>query len=288
MPGQNTSGTPNTEDYTLGRGRIFAAPIDATTGRPLGYRFLGNAPAVTSNISTETLEHQASTGGLKNTDKEIVISVTPTLNFTLDEINAENLKSFFLGESNYEYVNVAAAGFAQYEMIAPADFEGGRSYDIVNSLGELAMGVQGTDLTVVAGGTTLVLNTDYTFDYEEGVATQSEMGQIFFIADSPAVIAAKAANEGIDVTLAANGAAKDIELIDGLKTTGETLAILFIQENPASADAKLRFEFHSVNVKPDGDFSGIGDDWSTLQYTGKMEKNSKLGGKILSIKRLAA
>ena len=34
MPGPNTTGLPQTEDYNLGRGIIYLATINATTGKP--------------------------------------------------------------------------------------------------------------------------------------------------------------------------------------------------------------------------------------------------------------
>ena len=74
MPGVNTTGVPNTNDYNLGRGIVYFSLLD-TNGLPTGgYRDLGNAPEFNVSFETETLEHQASRLGLKVTDKEVVIS----------------------------------------------------------------------------------------------------------------------------------------------------------------------------------------------------------------------
>ena len=45
MAGPNTTGLANPNDLNLGRGIIYAAAIDSTTGLPGAYRDLGNAPA---------------------------------------------------------------------------------------------------------------------------------------------------------------------------------------------------------------------------------------------------
>ncbi len=88
--------SPNTDNYTLGKGVVFFDQL--VSGAYQGERDLGNAPAFTFNIALEKLEHYSSRGGLKAKDKEIISQITPGLAFTLDEINKENLSLLTLGD----------------------------------------------------------------------------------------------------------------------------------------------------------------------------------------------
>lgn len=92
--------SPNTDNYTLGKGVVYFNRKDATTGLYGGERDLGNAPAFSFNIALEKLEHFSSRGGLKAKDKEIISQITPGCSFTLDEINKENLALLTLADLN--------------------------------------------------------------------------------------------------------------------------------------------------------------------------------------------
>ena len=83
MPGPNTLGTPQTDDYNLGRGILYFATL-GSDGRPNEYRDLGNVPEFNLSIEVETLEHQSSRQGLKVVDKEVVISQAVNVAFVVD------------------------------------------------------------------------------------------------------------------------------------------------------------------------------------------------------------
>ena len=57
---KNSTGTTQTQDYNLGRGVLYIAALDGTTGLPGPYRDLGNAPSFALNVSVEELIHQSS------------------------------------------------------------------------------------------------------------------------------------------------------------------------------------------------------------------------------------
>lgn len=88
---------PNTENYTLGRGRVLFNKKESD-GSYKGYRDLGNAPAFNFSIDIATLEHYSSRAGLRAKDKKVVSEVTPKFTFTLDEINAENVAMLYFGD----------------------------------------------------------------------------------------------------------------------------------------------------------------------------------------------
>lgn len=117
-------GTPNTENYTLGRGRLFFDITDPATGNPTGERPLGNAPNVTLAMGTDFLEHFSSMSGFRSKDKSVVSQIAPTISFTLDEIEGENWKLAVYGSS--EDIT-QAAGDDTYTIANPLT---NRSYDL--------------------------------------------------------------------------------------------------------------------------------------------------------------
>jgi hypothetical protein len=48
----------------------------------------------------------------------------------------------------------------------------------------------------------------------------------------------------------------------------------FVAENPADNSEKTEYQFHKVTLRSEGDFSLIGDEWTTGQLTGTVESNS--------------
>lgn len=79
----------STDNYSLGKGIVsFNQLID---GVSYGYLDLGNCPEFTFNVSIDKLDHYSSRGGLRAKDKSVISEITPTVSFTLDEINADNL-----------------------------------------------------------------------------------------------------------------------------------------------------------------------------------------------------
>lgn len=264
MAGPNTTGLPNTEDYNLGRGIIYFAPLDAN-GKPVAYRDLGNAPEFNVTIETETLEHESSREGLKVVDKEVIIKQGVALSFSLDEVNDENL-AMVLSGSQSTHTNAAVAGFAEYVMIPDGKLEKGRWYDIVNSTGERAYDI-GTLTVKTNEGTpvTLVLNTDYKVD--------TEMGRIFFLSTSTAVATSIAAGKGIKVTLAARAGAHGVDEVRALTTASVIGALKFVSANAAADGRKRELQFHKVTLKAEGDLGLISDDWTQMRFTAKAERN---------------
>jgi len=104
--------SPNTDNYTLGKGVAYFNKLDPTSGVYGGERDLGNAPELAISLAIEKLEHFSSRGGLKAKDKEIISQMTPSLSFTLDEVNNQNLALLMLGNIE-EIVQVAGVAVAE-------------------------------------------------------------------------------------------------------------------------------------------------------------------------------
>lgn len=259
MPGPNLTGTPNTADYNLGRGIVYFASL--TNGLPGAYRDLGNAPEFNISVEVETIEHQSSRQGLRVVDKEVVISQKVTLTITLDELNSENLALFFSG-SQGTLTNPAVSAQTEFEMISSVEL--GRWYDIVDDSGVRAYNFTSTNAIDIDNGTddtNLVAGTDYTLD--------AEMGRIFFHSDASAI----EAGEAVDVAWSLDAGNVNVNEVKALTTSAVVGALKFISVNPAAADAKTEYQFHQVSLKADGDFSLIGDEFTTMQLTGVAERN---------------
>lgn len=261
MPGPNTSGVPDTNDYLLGRGIVYASVL--VNGLPTSWRDLGNCPDFSLNVEKETLEHQSSRSGLKITDKEVVLSQSAGYSFQLDEINNENMALFFSG-NKATHTNPAVAGVADIVLTSSAEL--GFWYDLVDGTGERLYDVTAGNLTVEAdpSGTpvTLVLDTDYELD--------AEMGRIRLKAD--AVNIADGDELGFDYTADA-GATAAVDQVNALTQTSVTIALKFIGENPADNGSRYEVQIQKTAILAEGDFALISDDWTTMTFTGSAERN---------------
>lgn len=261
----NAAGTTQTADYNLGRGIIRIAELDSSTGLPVEYRDLGNAPSFALSVDIEELVHQSSRTGLRTVDKRLTISQTVNFNFVLEELSAENLALFFSGETN-SATNPAVAGISEYQ--ATASLVKGRWYSIYHqTTGVRALNIDEADVTVVhdkAGGNdTLVLGTDYTVD--------EKMGMVFILNSSSTAVAGNT----LHITLAANGgAAANVSQTRGATRSQVDYALKFIGVNPADNDQEFEVELHSVQVSPDGDFSLISEsDLTQMPFSGTAQQN---------------
>lgn len=262
---KNTTGTPDSTQYNLGRGRVYIAPL--VSGLPYEYRDVGNAPAFALNVDVEELLHQSSREGVKTTDARIVISQDVGFTLTLDELSAQNMALFFAATTAIA-VNPAVAGIAEYLAIPALVETGGFWLDIRSAAGIPARDItEEGDITVVHDklGTndTLVYNTDYTVDLVNG--------RIFFLSTGATTVATKT----IHVTLAADAAPEaDIHQTRALEASSLTYALKFIGVNPQDADSEMAVELHKVRFSAEGDFGLISDEITQMQVNGTAEKNT--------------
>ncbi len=262
--GLNTTGTPNTADYLLGRGTIYVSEL--TAGRPGagGWRNLGNAPEMNIAVEVETLEHQSSLEGLATIDKEVVISQKVTISFQLDETNFQNMALFLSGAAVAEPdVNPAVAGYGPIEVTDSAVL--GVWYDLhvgAGRTGIRAYDIDATKLTLnESSGAPVLLTegTDYTVDEKNG--------RVFILSTA----ADLAAGEPFTATLTADAGAEAPDEVRALTQTNVLVALKFISKNPANSDQEVEYQFHQINLKPEGDFGGITDDFSVMGFSGVAE-----------------
>jgi len=263
MAGRNTSGLPRTEDYNLGRGKVYFAEL--TSGIPGAFRDLGNAPAFNISMETEKLDHMSSREGLKLTDLQVVVSQKINVSLTLDEINFENLAFFFSGESDTRTNNGGAAITGNGNLVVT---DQGRWYDLyegataatktaatrIYDIGEVT-------ITPNAGGSAMVETTDYVVD--------EALGRIFVVDGGDM----EAGSYDVDVALNSTAVA----LVSRVKAASQSAIVgclRFVSENPADTDKWTEYTFHQVRLSAEGDFALIGDDWTTLQLSGLAERNA--------------
>lgn len=323
--------SPNTDNYSLGKGVLYFNQKDQTTSVYGGERDLGNATEFAFNVSLEKLEHFSSRGGLKAKDKEIISQITPGVTFTLDEINEANLKMLTLANS----IDVTQdAGGAEAEDVTA---HLGLRSDLANraitywllpydASGTPVIFVQGENVTGNGGATGIVLaitgdansgtltiartnTTDFiddesitgsgTGDALVNSSTGGSVGTgtpIVWVQDSTDTTTYTAGTDyEIDTSLKDDVIGR-IKVIDGgAITADETLHVTygyaaasytqiqaftetqvegmlrFVSDNPAGDQQEL--EIWRCSLTPTGDTAYIGDDWSTLGFTGEILKD---------------
>jgi hypothetical protein len=156
MPGINRTGSPNTRDYSLGRGFIRFGKNDSATGLPDadGLRDLGNTPEFTVTQTTEDLKHQSSRECLKFTDKRFVLSQEVGISFQLDETrNFDNLAFFFSGDTEV-YVNPHTVAIS--DVVQATSVKKGNWYEMRNAAGARIYNLDAAGLVYVLEKTDFV------------------------------------------------------------------------------------------------------------------------------------
>jgi hypothetical protein len=321
--------SPNTDNYTLGKGVVFFDQL--VSGVYTGERDLGNAPEFNFSIAIEKLEHYSSRGGLKAKDKEIISQITPSLAFTLDEINKENIALLTLGD----VIEVTQAlGAADAEEVTAylgkrtplanrgvtfwnLPYDGG-STPTLFVVGETVTGAGGATGLVLAvtgtaaAGTLTIGRTNATAFVNDEAITGSVAGAatvnsstggtigtgdpVILVQDSTDTTTYVAGTDYEILTSLKDDVIGRIKVLsDGSITEGETLHVSygysaltyhtirafvntqitgrlrFVSDNPAGKQQEL--EVWSVSLTPSGDTAMIGDDWSTLGFSGEILKD---------------
>lgn len=234
----------HTNNYTLGRGEIWFARF-ASGYTPGGFRYIGNTPEVNLTIESETLDHYNSDAGIREKDDSVPLEVNRTGSLVTDNIDPENVALFFFGSASTE-TTAGSTGNA----FALTGIELNRAYMIgattSNPAGVFGLDSGGTNTVEISGGATLVLDTDYQIDYDNGMITFLSGGSL-------------SGGEDIDITydLAANTRSRVIsgsEPVEG--------AMIYRTVNPKGDDCTFYFPY--VKVSPNGDYALKGDEWQQI------------------------
>ncbi len=244
--------SPSTDNYQLGKGVVYFNRKDLVLGTYTGERDLGNAPSFSFNIALEKLEHFSSRGGLKAKDKNIVSQITPGVSFSLDEVTADNLALLTLAD----IVTVNQPGATVVD--EPHKAHQGMRVTLANR--------NPTSVVVKkAGGTpTYVNGSDYKIDT---TLKDDKIGRIYIMTTAEGGDIA----ENEDIVVSYTAPVLVYTKVAAFKQTQVEGFLRFVSDNPAGLQQEL--QIWRVSLTPSGDTSMIGDDWSTLAFTGEVLKD---------------
>lgn len=112
-----------TNNYVVGRGRVFFGQFRKGTRRPQGQLYFGNTPELSMTQDEETLDHYSSEGGARVKDASVTLQNDQTGSFACDNISMENLALWFRGDliSRIEAGSGSATGTITFSVAVPTD-----------------------------------------------------------------------------------------------------------------------------------------------------------------------
>lgn len=233
-------------NLSLTRGRLYFAEYKPGTQVPGAERFIGNCSEVTVNSETETLDHFASTHGVRIKDDSVILENTRSGSIVTDDMSDDNVSVYSLGVAEEISVASATAQVETFTEVVPGD-----SFQLGTTT-LMPTGVRKVTVASVTDGadvspTTYVAGTDYVVDADRGRVTILEGGAID-------------ADSDIEVTWA--NAAYTIRRVTAGSTEKEG-ALRWISANPKGPQRD--YFFPDVKLAPNGDLSLVsGEDWATL------------------------
>jgi hypothetical protein len=253
-------------DYTLGRGKLYfdrytpaqiaAGLVAATQGD--GERFFGNVPEFSFNTTEETLDHFASTGGVRQKDDSVSLQIDRNGSFNTDHIHAENHALWFLSDAVASVVQASATA---------ATWDGKSKKDAfiqVGSSPSVPTGVRDISSVVITHGVGFATTLTPSGNYEVDEAN----GRIYFLPGC-----SLADGTAVRVTYNAAAGTRNQVVSKGTAVYG---ALRFIADNPKGPNKD--FYIPLCKVTPEGDYSLISDDWQSLPFAFEIVKKGALEG----------
>lgn len=250
-------------DYTIGRGKTYFDKFLPNSNRKTGEMYFGNGPEFTITTDTENLDHYASDYGLRVKDASVLLEAGMTGTFTCDNIAAENLALWFLGD----LVNMTLTDQkgvkevfkpvrrGKYYQIGTSDDTPTGLFNVDNVVVGVADGnaeiVPGAgDITALPGVAVVTAAGNYELDLAQG--------RIYIEPDSTAFAGNKQMIIQCDI------AAQNRNMVIG-KTNQIYGALRYISDNPVGTNKN--YYFPKVALRPDGDYALKGDDWNVMSFS---------------------
>ena len=251
-----------TNNYTLGRGEVYFARRDSVTGLLGGERYIGNTPEFNLTAEEEKLEHFSSDKGIRVKDATVTLQVNYTGTINCDNISAENVALFFLGDSSK--LTVAATTVTDEQVgVTGLGVEKGMFYQLgvtaASPSGSRGIVFPGTGATAfslkIQGGATLVAGTDYVVN--------GPLGRIEILDTSVTV------TDG-DVLLASYtvSASTRTQVISGSTAIEGTLR--YVAYNPKGE--QIDYFMPMATLSPNGDFPLKSDEWQVIPFNVEVTK----------------
>lgn len=238
------------DNYTLGKGIVYFNRKKNSVY--MGELDLGNCPEFSFNIALEKLEHFSSRGGLRAKDKEVISQISPGVTFSLDELSPENVALLSLGE----VVEVTQA------VATVVDEQPGGAYAGTRlALANRNIDAAGVVVTTAAD-VELTEGLDWTVDTD---LKDNSIGRILILDTYTGT-----AGDLVKVSYTAPETVyKKIKTISDTTIEG---FMRFVSDSPVGKQQEL--QIWRVSLTPSGDTAMIGDDWSTLSFTGEILKDA--------------
>lgn len=252
-------------NYTLGRGKLYFAPFAPGTQTPQGERYIGNTPEISIAIEEEKLDHYNSDSGVREKDDSISLQVNRTGSFNTDHISAENLALFFFGSVSALAVTgatvtdeeIASVSQGLYYQLGASDANpsGARELDLhstgpdVNILVEEDIGVDPE---------TYVEGTDYEIDME--------LGRLYIIPGGNIA-------DGTSLLVSYKTKTTTRERIISGNTAIEG-QLRYVADNPKGTNRDMLLPW--ATISPNGDYALKGDEWQVIPFTLEILKKTGL------------
>jgi len=230
---------PSSDNYTLGRGRLAFNRV--VNGTPAGLRDLGNAIDFNLSVSSEKKDHFSSRKGIKVKDKSVVVSMTVTGSFTLDEIMPDNLALTLLA-SVTKVTQTAAQN--KTKTFTTASKKGHYL-----QLDDYFVDETPANFSLTVSAAAKTNGVDYVLD--------GKSGQIFIPATSTIADASTCVVEYDTL-------AKTFYKLNAFDENAIEGELHFIGD-PAVGNP-IQARMWKVTLAPSGDFGLISDDWSNLKF----------------------
>lgn len=226
--------------YFMGKGRLYFANKNATTGLPGDFTWLGNVPKLTLNTNQTEVEHKESYSGLNLTDKVISTGQKADAAFTVEEMTRTNLSYFLFGTGT----GINAASVSNEVVTAKVNGFVPLANINISTFTSLALGV--TPFTVYVNG------TDYTVNMGTGM--------IFF---PPTTTIPDNASLRANYSF---GAAERISAFTG--NQNPVYWLRFDGLNQAEGNIPVVIDVYSFRPKPVGSMELLNEDFLKLDITG--------------------
>lgn len=250
------------QNYVLGKGRLYFNQFKPGTNVGMGERYLGNTPEFSATNDTETLDHFSAEGGLREKDESVLLEISSSGSFNCDNISAENVALFFLGEV---LTKSAVSVTGQREIFTAwkrgTTLQLGTSDALptgVRKVSNVKVGVAASTtninlsqpITGQSGVTVLDANGNYELDAALGrLYLEPTSNQI--TGDIKIVVEYDVAAQSRDMIISSN------QQVQG--------SLRFIADNPVGENKD--YFFPKVTLNPDGDYALKGDDWQSMGFS---------------------
>lgn len=243
---------PQNKNYTLPAGKVYFGPYVPGTRNVAedGDIYLGNTPELTLAADSDTLDHYDADGAARYKDDSVVLEANRTGTLTCDHISPLILSMMFGGQ----HVTTTQAAIANGTQTI-ANAKRGVRYQIgrtaANPAGVRALETLTAEIS--AGGTPLVLNTDYVVDMETG-GIEFLPGSTL-VTDTPAV--------SVDITYTTDEQ-QFYTVISGDNVMVEGRLTYIAKQNKG---IKFDYVMPYVTLRPDGDFALKGnEEWQVASF----------------------